>query len=41
MRELGPIYINNAELTYSSKTKSYKLYMTEMTKGLFVIDFTH
>jgi len=28
MKELGNIYINNAELTYSSATKTYRLYIT-------------
>lgn len=41
MRELGPIYINNAELIYSSQSGTYRLYISEMTKGLFMVEFTH
>lgn len=41
MRELGDIYINNAELTYNAATATYRLYISEMTKGLFMVEFTH
>jgi hypothetical protein len=41
MRELGDIYINNAELTYNAGTGTYRLYISEMTKGLFMVEFTH
>lgn len=35
------VYIGNAHLVYSSAEQSYRLYMTEVTGGLFVLDFTH
>ena len=41
MRELGDIYINNAELTYNPTSKVYRLYISEMRKGLFMVEFTH
>ncbi len=41
MDEFGDLYINNAELTYHPATQSYRLYMTEMTRGNFVVIIRH
>ena len=33
-------YLGNADLVYSSNTRSWRLYVTEVTGGFFVVDFT-
>lgn len=34
-------YIGNSHLVYSSVNRCYRLYITEVNNGLFVVDFTH
>ncbi len=34
-------YIGNAHLIYSNANNCYRLYVTEIDNGLFVVDFTH
>ena len=41
MRELGDIYMNNAELVYNQDKDVYRLYVTEMTRGVFILEFSH
>lgn len=41
MRELGDLYFNNAELVYNKDRGVYFLYVTEMTRGLLVMEFSH
>jgi hypothetical protein len=33
-------YIGNAHLVFSSNTNAYRLYVTEIDNGFFVLDFT-
>lgn len=33
-------YLGNAHMIYSSNTEAYRLYITEINHGLFVVDFT-
>jgi hypothetical protein len=40
MRELGTLYFNNAELYYHAANKAYRLYITEMNRGLLIMYFT-
>lgn len=35
------VYIGNSHLTYSSANRAYRLYVTEVDSGLFVVDFTY
>lgn len=37
MKELGVININNAELIYNNENKVYRLYISEMQRGLLVM----
>jgi hypothetical protein len=37
MRELGDIYINNAELFYLEEQKVYRLFVTEVNRGLLIM----
>jgi hypothetical protein len=37
----GDPYIVSADLSYHPETDSYRLYVTEIIKGIFVIEFTH
>ncbi len=32
-------YLGNADLIYSSNTEAWRLYVTEVTSGFFVVDF--
>jgi hypothetical protein len=41
MKELGVINFNNAELIYNNDNKIYRLYISEMERGLLVMEFTH
>lgn len=41
MRELGDIYINNAELFYLQEQKVYRLYVSEVNRGLLIMEFQH
>lgn len=40
MRELGDIFINNAELTYNRERDVYLLYVTEKQRGLLIMEFS-
>lgn len=35
------VYIGNSYLVYSSADQSYRLYVTNIEGGLFIVDFTH
>ena len=37
MRELGDIYINNAELCHYPEEGIYRLYLSQMTRGLLIL----
>jgi hypothetical protein len=37
----GDPYIVSADLSYHPETGSYRLYITEILKGIFVVEFTH
>lgn len=37
MRELGTLYFNNAELVYDKSKSIYRLYITEMNRGLLIM----
>lgn len=39
--ELGFIYIVNAHLAYMPETKIYRLYLTDIKKGLIIIEFVY
>lgn len=41
MQELGDIYINNAELVYTKEKSIYRLYATEMKRGILIMEFQH
>ena len=41
MRELGAIFINNAELIYDPERDLYFLYASEAKRGLLVLKFSH
>jgi len=34
-------YIGNAHLMYDEQDHTYRMYVTELTNGLFVLDFGH
>lgn len=35
------VHIGNSHLTYSLANRAYRLYITEVDSGLFVVDFTY
>lgn len=35
------VYIGNSHLVFSSINDVYRLYVTEVDNGLFVVDFSH
>ena len=41
MKQLGTLNFNNAELIYNPENKIYRLYISEMERGLLILEFTH
>jgi len=41
MKQLGVLNFNNAELIYNNENKIYRLYISEMERGLLIMEFTH
>jgi hypothetical protein len=37
----GPVFIGNAHFAFTNQTNTYRLVITELRNGLFVVDFSY